>query len=467
MVIFYAFTAWAITSQKVFDARQLFGAALEILIAIACVAAIFALGLFVGTRFLSPPLVILVSAVAATVVIQRIHFVRAFRHVGQGNADMTRSRLLLTSRDSMDWPTLENRFREALSVWGQTEHTYIFIGANGGFGANGLADPLTASAKQELDHDGWATPEKLTRQILSSQKSPLLDYLRQHRLSVIVAGPQGPGSQPLLIAHGLRHSRRPFTYRDVELMREWASIIEGALSRVALTQQARDSEQLATAGLLGASLAHEIRNPLVTIKSVVFAAKERFADPAFKRLLIDVMPGEIERIENLVEGLMDLGKPRLPHLEHIHLNAVIEDSVKLVWPKAKEQMVEVVCEMHARRDEVYADPSSLRQVVLNLTMNAISAVSEISGKREVTIRTSDGDNSLVLDVSDNGPGVPPEVRKTLFRPFTKSTKTSGIGLGLAICADIVRAHSGQIVLLDDDHSGATFRITFPCPSPSS
>jgi len=73
---------------------------------------------------------------------------------------------------------------------------------------------------------------------------------------------------------------------------------------------------------------------------------------------------------------------------------------------------------------------------------------------------------VVLEVCDNGPGVPTEVRQTLFRPFTRSTKTSGIGLGLAICADIVRAHSGQIALLDAAPSGTTFRITLPCQLPS-
>jgi nitrogen-specific signal transduction histidine kinase len=117
-----------------------------------------------------------------------------------------------------------------------------------------------------------------------------------------------------------------------------------------MTQQARESEQLRTAGLLGASLAHEIRNPLVTLKTIAQSAKTRFNDPEFRRLLIELVPTEIERIEGLVSGLMDLGRPQYPHFEYIGLNEVVETSTKLVRPKALDESVKLNCILDAEPD---------------------------------------------------------------------------------------------------------------------
>jgi signal transduction histidine kinase len=253
----------------------------------------------------------------------------------------------------------------------------------------------------------------------------------------------------------------------VKLLQEWATIIENTLSRIILTQQARESEQLRTAGLLGASLAHEIRNPLVTLKTIAQSASTRFNDPEFRRLLIELVPAEIERIEALVSGLMDLGRPQYPHFERIGLNEVVETSVKLVRPKALDESVGLSCVLDASPDEINADRASIRQIILNLVMNAIQAVTAMEGKRMVLVRTSSAADSVVLEVADNGPGMPSEVLERLFQPFTTSNKTSGIGLGLAITADLVKLHQGKIALVDGRDTGTTFRVTLPCQQPSS
>ncbi len=258
----------------------------------------------------------------------------------------------------------------------------------------------------------------------------------------------------------------PFKWSEVKLLQEWIAVIETTLSRIILTQHARESEQLRTAGLLGASLAHEIRNPLVTLKTIAQSAKLRYNDPEFRRLLIDLVPTEIERIEGLVSGLMDLGRPQHPHFEIFGLNEIVETSVKLVRPKAQDEAVALTCVLEASPDIVNADRASIRQVILNLVMNAIQAVAVIEGKREVRVSTHGGDGSLILEVSDNGEGMPPEVRERLFQPFTTSNKTSGIGLGLAITADLVKLHHGEITLVDRGEVGTTFRVTLPCRQPS-
>jgi signal transduction histidine kinase len=283
----------------------------------------------------------------------------------------------------------------------------------------------------------------------------------------MICAPSDEGPTPFVIALESRPNRNPFTWTEIKLLQEWTTIIENTMSRIRLTQQARESEQLRTAGLLGASLAHEIRNPLVTLKTIAQSAKTRYNDPEFRRLLIELVPAEIERIEGLVSGLMDLGRPQYPHFERIHLNEIVETSVKLVRPKALDESVALSCRLGEASDEINADRASIRQIILNLVMNAIQAVAAIDGKGEVIVRTSSVDDLLILEVEDNGPGIPLEVREKLFQPFTTSNKTSGIGLGLAITADLVKLHQGKISLVDTGKSGTTFRVTLPCQQPSS
>jgi signal transduction histidine kinase len=123
--------------------------------------------------------------------------------------------------------------------------------------------------------------------------------------------------------------------------------------------------------------------------------------------------------------------------------------------------------LDANPDEINADRAFMRQIILNLVMNAIQAVAAINGKRKVVVRTRAGVGSVVLEVADNGPGMPAEVSARLFQPFTTSNKTSGIGLGLAITADLVKLHHGLIALVGDGEPGTTFRVTLPCQQPSS
>lgn len=459
-VIFYCVTAWAVTSRKIFDARQLFRSTLRKLVSVSVVVVLLAAAVLYGERVAERPVVVVITALMVVMAIDRLQQSKIGVFGGDENSESARRTLLAASRQRLEWTTLEHKFTEVLAGWGRTEHAYILVGGDAVPTENKLPS-LIPGAEAELIRQGWVTPERLHRELPPGTKSEIGDYLREHRLGVMVAGPGGEGSPTIVIALCIRSDQRPFTWVDIQFLKESAVIVESSLSRVLLTQQAKEAEQLATAGLLGASLAHEIRNPLVTIKSLIFAAPSRFREPEFQRLFVNVLPAEITRIEDLVSGLMDLGKPRHPRLELVRLNEIVDSSLRLVLPKAKEKDVAVAQRLTAFEDSVYADPASLRQVILNLMMNAIDAVSSLPENREVVVSTEATADGVVLEVEDNGPGLPKEVKRTLFRPFTQSSKTSGMGLGLAICADIIRAHHGTIVHVDGETSGAVFRITLP------
>jgi signal transduction histidine kinase len=466
---FYTFTAWAISTQKIFDARQLFRSGLQLAVSVGLVAALVGAAMAVSPALVPRPMVAVACAVLITLLSSQFNkqVQRATQLGGDREADAIRSAILAASRDEFDHDTLVRRFSAILEGWARSERAFILNGEKDGYISGRLRLPAGSPAAQALLASKWATPESLLRLREAAGRSELVGFMKQHRLGVMIAPPSDEAVVPFIVALEARRDRIPFTWTEVKLLQDWVAVIENTLSRINLTQQARESEQLRTAGLLGASLAHEIRNPLVTLKTIAQSAKTRFNDPEFRRLLIELVPAEIERIEGLVSGLMDLGRPQHPHFESLQLNDVVETSVTLVRPKALDESVELSCTLDAHPDEINADRAFMRQIILNLVMNAIQAVATIDGKRRVEVRTRMAVGAVVLEVSDNGPGMPPEVRERLFQPFTTSNKTSGIGLGLAITADLVKLHHGLIALVADAGVGTTFRVTLPCQQPSS
>ena len=465
---FYAFTAWGITTQKVFDARHLFRSGLRLGLSIGAVAAIIGLAMRVRPDQAPRAVVVILCAALITLVFNQfnLRILRATLLMGDREGEGVRNAIHAAGRDVFESDELLRRFRAILAAWGGSERAYFLTAGKGQYSSGALRLPFACPAAAELLGVRWATPESLLRQREAGGRRELSAFMREHGLGVMICAPSDEGRAPFILALEIRRNRSPFTWSEIKLLQDWATIIENTLSRISLTQQARESEQLRTAGLLGASLAHEIRNPLVTLKTIAQSAKSRYNDPEFKRLLIELVPAEIERIEGLVSGLMDLGRPQYPHFESVPLNEVVETSVKLVRPKALDESVELTCVLSAKPDVINADRASMRQVILNLVMNAIEAVAANPGRREVWVRTTLDAGKVVLEVADNGPGMPEEMRERLFQPFTTSNKTSGMGLGLAITADLVKLHHGQIVLVDGVEVGTTFRVTLPCQQPS-
>jgi signal transduction histidine kinase len=238
--------------------------------------------------------------------------------------------------------------------------------------------------------------------------------------------------------------------------------MEVALSRAQLVKRARETEQVATAGLLGASLAHEIRNPLVALKTFAQLLPERHQDPEFRVEFTQVFQKEVARIEGLTEQLLKLSSPRKPVMRPVRLNEIVLDCAALMRPKFAEARTQLDLDLTAEERSISADAGSISQIILNLLVNALQALAAQSTDRLVTVRTRLGSREISLDVIDNGPGVAPEQRERLFQPFS-SGKVNGFGLGLAMSANIMRVHRGTIALVDTGQTGATFRLTFPCP----
>ncbi len=464
VLFFYGLTAWGITSQKVFDARRLFLAVLRR----GSGLVVASIAMLIWLRYVSdllPVGIAMVVGLSATVSFilfleRRSRWPSFFSRTDR--AEHVRAEILAAGREEPDPDGLTGRYCRILRDWGRTEKVFICSSENPAAADNPWSLAAGGPALSLLLTERWVTPESVARRRVTPALEEIDAFLAKHQLGVLVLSPSTRGTAPIAIGLGRREDRMPFLWPEIEHLMGWSELIEVALSRAQLVKRARETEQVATAGLLGASLAHEIRNPLVALKTFAQLLPERHQDPEFRIEFSQVFQKEVARIESLTEQLLKLSSPRKPVMRPVKLNEIVLDCATLMRPKFAEAQVQLHLDLTVDERPISADSGSINQVVLNLLVNAQQALAGQPGERHITVHTRLGPREITLDVADNGPGVAPEQRSRLFQPFS-SGKVNGFGLGLAMSANIMRGHRGSIALVDTGQPGATFRLTFPCP----
>lgn len=465
VLFFYAGTAYTVTTHRIFDASQILRLCANKAALLALVSAVAYAVYSAVARFL-PESVAFFSAIIAALLsggALQGWLDRRFRFFPQ-DTSARREAFAVASRHSRAGD-LEREFQKILQGWGQSDRALILASKNGCFRGGDIALPADCTVIRTLRQLRWATPERIAREKTSPGREGLGGFLRERQLGVLAMGESA--SVEILAGVGVPASRRPFTYPQVMQLLELTSIFESAFERAELTAKMQHTEQLATVGLLGASLAHEIRNPLVTIKTFVQLLPSHHADEAFRRKFFSLMTDEVARIDRLTEQLLELASPRAYAAQSVGLHAVLKAALDLVTPKATDKGVRLATEFGADPDLAYTDPSAVKQVVLNLCFNAIQAFEGRENDRWIKVSTRRLRGGIEVAVSDSGPGIAPEMQARLFQPF-ESTKSTGFGLGLAICRDILSGLNATIAVDPPaDGRGATFRVTIPCQSSSS
>lgn len=233
-----------------------------------------------------------------------------------------------------------------------------------------------------------------------------------------------------------------------------------AIEAVVRELQAREyeilrAEQLAAVGQLAAGVAHEIRNPLTSIKMLVQAAQSDGDGVSVEDLR--VIEGEVRRMERSLNTFLNFARPPQAQRTSVPIGPLVADVCGLIDPRAEKQRVAVSTEMPNAGLSVTADPEQLRQVVVNLCLNALDAM-PTGGKLNLAIRPLG--NGVELEVADTGPGIAAVVQPKLFQPFA-STKETGLGLGLVISKRIVEDHGGSIRGTNRAGGGASFFVRLP------
>ncbi len=216
-------------------------------------------------------------------------------------------------------------------------------------------------------------------------------------------------------------------------------------------------ERLSALGQMAAGVAHEINTPLANIVLVAESLRRKSPDP-WVRSRAETLLGQAEAASRIVRGLLEFSRPRSVHPTSLDLNGVVREAMGFLEGKQSPE-VELEPDLVHQPLAVRGDRHQLIQVVVNLISNAYDAL-EGRGRIRVTTRARDG--YAEVEISDTGPGIPPEIRRHLFEPFfTTKGEGRGTGLGLAICHGIVQAHGGTIGVESEPGRGSTFTVRLP------
>lgn len=213
------------------------------------------------------------------------------------------------------------------------------------------------------------------------------------------------------------------------------------------------SEKMSVAGQLAAGIAHEIRNPLTSLKGFLQLLQAGVSrEDAYHNIMVD----EIEKMENITSELLFISKPMTDHKEMVKLPEMVEDVVTLLQPEAKLKNIEIKMKQISSQN-VNCDRSQIKQVFINILKNAIEAM-DAPGCIKISSQLQK--QGMAIDISDEGPGIPEEIIHKLGEPFF-TTKQNGTGLGLMITRQILERHEGKLEILQNEETGSTFKVILP------
>jgi len=235
-----------------------------------------------------------------------------------------------------------------------------------------------------------------------------------------------------------------------------------------LEDRLRRSDRLAAIGELAAGLAHEIKNPLTSLLTFSRHLSRRFEDPEFRQKFLSVVPRELERINDIVERLLELSRPAPLTFKPLRLPALLERVLELYGNRLEAQSVRVARDWRRDVPAVWADQEALYRALVNLVANALDAMPRGGtlalrvgwSEAETLAGARPGGRRVAIEVEDSGVGIEPADLDRVFNPFF-SNKEGGTGLGLALTQKIVEDHGGSIDVRSAPGAGALFRIVLP------
>jgi two-component system NtrC family sensor kinase len=260
-----------------------------------------------------------------------------------------------------------------------------------------------------------------------------------------------------------------YSHEDIELLSTLANQAAIAIENARLYEDlkrsktyVRRADRLASLGTLTAGLAHEIRNPLVAIKTFTHLLPDRLDDEEFREQFLKIASSEVDRISLLVTELLDFSRPSDPKLELENINTILDGMILLVSTETKKKKINIIKNYASDLPPIQMDREQIKQVFLNILLNGIQATSE---NGQITVKTRSfmkpgGEPYVQIEFADTGCGIPEEHLEDIFNPFF-TTKSTGSGLGLSISHQIVQDHRGYIDVESQLDKGSSFFINLP------
>lgn len=340
-----------------------------------------------------------------------------------------------------------------------------------------LHDPSQGASSALVDSYNWAAvpiPYLPDLPVAPSQKPPeehsiMLPPAKNTRLparGILIAGRTGPILRQELATLEVGTGQIAAALLGLEAAQD-ARMDE--LEEGRIRQQLFESEKLAATGRLTASIAHEINNPLEAIKNALYllVAGSQMDDP--QREFLELAQRETERVSRIIRQMLGVARPSM-RMAPTDVNKVVQEVIALVEPQLRRRHITPRMELDENLPPIMASADQLKQVFLNLFLNARDAMPS-GGELLVQTRIAQRQDSVVLAekhlvvrIRDDGEGIPEEIRRRVFEPFfsTKGERR-GTGLGLWVCQEIVRSHGGQIQVNSKVGKGTTFLVGLPLP----
>lgn len=390
-------------------------------------------------------------------------------------SEFNRSMMLI-----VDKPLLISNFISKVKQISQAGSVYVF-----------LLDELTGKYKLQnperkqtfvLDGKGrlinWLSVNE--KELLLSPNKDVVDYFlkeEQHTLDKLEA----ELIYPLKVMNhisgtiflGKKTNGLDYTERDINLLSllfdqaafaiEHASLYETQTERV---KKMYRTDRLATLGELAAGAAHEIRNPLTSIRSTIQYLSKDFTNDPIKSEMATELISEVERINKIVQGLLSFARPSELNTTEVNIEQLINQTLVLINNTLQKQKVEVQFEYFTEETTIFGDAEQLKQVFLNIILNATDAMNEPGRQRILIISIEKGlaidshNRYLLISFEDTGKGISEKDIENIFNPFF-TTKEEGTGLGLAISYGVINRHEGDIEVKSMPGRGTIFTIKLP------
>jgi signal transduction histidine kinase len=265
-----------------------------------------------------------------------------------------------------------------------------------------------------------------------------------------------------MLALGERRPKKAYSHIEASVLSDCCQILGAAVSRANLVIRARQSERLAISGMVNATLAHEIRNALSSIRTFSEAVESGSTTPADLEALASATTDQVTRAEQMLSQMLLAVSPTNATRELIDVNLSVKRSIAAVAGKIRK--AGIFLNLRLNPEPLFAlAHTGLDNCVINLLGNAIDATQEYPDREpRIEVSTAKQDNSVQILVADNGPGIPESIRARLFEPFA-TTKSKGTGLGLMFSRKLVESLDGTLTIETVDRPGATFAIRLPIP----
>jgi signal transduction histidine kinase len=263
------------------------------------------------------------------------------------------------------------------------------------------------------------------------------------------------------LAEGERSERKRYEQAATELRVSYEKLQRQSDALAEIEEQMRRTDRLAVMGELAASLAHEVRNPLGSIRGAVEILQDDYSEDKPGYEFLQILIKEVDRLNQVIENYLSLARPKSREINEFNVQAAVFSVLHIVTPKARKEKVDIQCRLAEENVTVSGDENRFRQIMLNLLLNSLAAISG-EGRIVIESRVEDdgGGRGLELTVADSGSGIPAGKMEDIFKPFY-TTKEDGTGLGLPIAKRIADGYKWQFCLESEEGRGTKAILRIP------